>query len=196
MSRRGRIWTALIFPLLLVGFSGSAAARRAPTVHERAAIAAAMGVPARCSTVWISTVSTRWASLWRREQARNCSRYAGDGLVVLHRTEGSWRRAFQGSGYGCPVRGVPRRVQSDLTVCYTEREIAELAGWQVDESGYSWVNARGCTVFVILNTTAEIALYQGAGDTVVTNPAGTVGAKVDTSPGCRSSLERDLRKVP
>ncbi len=50
---------------------------------------------------------------------------------------------------------------------------------------------------MLLTSKPQVDLYAQGGDTVVTNPAGTVGVKVvDGSPKCLAQLERDLRLLP
>lgn len=104
--------------IALLVLAPAAIARRAPTRTERAAIAATIGVPARCVTIWVATKGPgRYASLWRREHATRCSAFAGDGVVVLRRRDGVWRSVFENAGYDCPVDGIPLAVQRDLRVC-------------------------------------------------------------------------------
>jgi len=51
----------------------------------------------------------------------------------------------------------------------------------------------GCSVSVLMTDKASVDLYAGAGDTVVTNPAGTAGVKTSgDEPACLAELERGL----
>jgi hypothetical protein len=71
--------------------------------------------------------------------------------------------------------------------------IAREAGFQPnDVTGYT--GPAGCDVAEIFNTQQEIDLYRSAGDTVVTDPTGTIGAKV-IDPGCVGPVANALLNV-
>ena len=100
--------------------TGSAAARRVPTVPERAEIRGAMALalssaPPACyaAVVYVSTVDRRYAYAaprWRT--TATCLRYASDGYLILRRTT-HWRVVFNGSD-APPCTKVPKRVTQDL----------------------------------------------------------------------------------
>jgi hypothetical protein len=54
-----------------------------------------------------------------------------------------------------------------------------------------------CNVAVIMTDAAQVKLYAGAGDTVATNPAKTVGAKIvdDREATCLSAVTKKLATV-
>jgi hypothetical protein len=71
--------------------------------------------------------------------------------------------------------------------------IAQQAGFEPNEvAGYT--GPAGCDIAEIFNTPQEIDLYRGAGDTVVTDPSGSIGAKV-VDPGCAHPVELALERV-
>lgn len=97
----------------------SAEADRGPTKRERAGVAKAVGAPARCVRVRVSTVNRRYASALIRNGRRSCRRWAADGVAVFRRGDGRWRFVTAGSAFECPVPKVPRRVARDLGIrCY------------------------------------------------------------------------------
>ena len=105
--------------LTLVGFlltAGAADARRRADRAERAAIAKVMQVPARCATVYVSTVNRRWASFRFNFRGEACLPYASDGVAVLRKRHGRWRQVTAGSAFECPVRNVPPRIVKDLRI--------------------------------------------------------------------------------
>jgi hypothetical protein len=78
---------------------------------------------------------------------------------------------------------------------YTEQEIAE-AALLSSKDGISYVSPGGCQVAVILDSPQEVQLYADAGDTVVTNPSGTVGLKiVGGPPGCLEAMAQNLKAL-
>lgn len=112
----GRVLRRLAIGTLLFALVASPAyARRHPRAPERRAIAARMGVPPRCAAIWISTVNRRWASFHTRFR-QSCLRWAGDGIVILHRRNRRWHPVFEGSDIPCPVPGVPPAIVRDLRV--------------------------------------------------------------------------------
>jgi hypothetical protein len=106
---------------------GPAAAALAASAHtvaapaaQRAGMLKAFGDPAKAA----SCLSTRLAAsnhsygTVRPSHATRCTKWAFDGVNVLHRTSGThWKVKFEGSSYACPVKGIPTRVQRDLGVC-------------------------------------------------------------------------------
>lgn len=79
----------------------------------------------------------------------------------------------------------------------SEATIIREAGFTTEISyGVPEITGPGrCRVIVVLNSPQEIDLYRSAGDTVVTDPTGTVGAKVDNERGCPRVIEESLRGV-
>jgi hypothetical protein len=84
-------------------------------------VKAALGatVPRQCAAVYLSTVNGSWASAtfdpqhgWRAR----CSKFGSNGVVVLHRTQGRWRVATEGSDFTCPIQHVPAAVARDLRI--------------------------------------------------------------------------------
>lgn len=98
----------------------AAAAERAPTKAERAAIATAAKVPAGCLKTRVSTVNSAYASTYRRNAKRGCKAYQADGVAVFKRREsGAWKFVTAGSAFSCPVPHVPKKVAKDLGIrCY------------------------------------------------------------------------------
>lgn len=105
--------TALVLP-------AAAAADRAPTKSERAGIAKAADVPARCLKTRVSTVNDDYASIHIRNQRRGCKAYQADGVAVFKRRKtGGWKFVTAGSAFSCPVPHVPKAVAKDLGIrCY------------------------------------------------------------------------------
>ena len=76
---------------------------------------------------------------------------------------------------------------------WTEAQVMQAAGLTTDDDGLSYSTASGCSVSVVMTDAATVELYAGAGDTVVTNPAGTAGVKTSgDEPECLAELERGL----
>ena len=97
--------------------AASAEARRTPTPGERAGVARAVGVPARCLFIRVSSVDRRYASAVIRNRKRSCRRWAADGVAVFRkRSQGRWRFVTAGSAFDCPVPKVPERVVRDLRI--------------------------------------------------------------------------------
>jgi hypothetical protein len=121
--RRIRV-VIVIFAALAVVPAAALAHRRA-TKPERTAILAAVvrqhelsKAQARCQIVTISTVNQRFAVLtWPKHLSRSCTRVAGDGVIIEHRTIRGWRFVTVGSDLRCPIKGVPGAVARDLGVC-------------------------------------------------------------------------------
>jgi hypothetical protein len=79
---------------------------------------------------------------------------------------------------------------------YTQQEIADAALLTSQDGGISYVSPGGCQVAVILDSPEAVQLYVDAGDTVVTNPAGTVGLKiVGGPPGCLEAMAQNLKAL-
>jgi hypothetical protein len=114
----------VIFAALAVVPAAALAHRRA-TKPERTAILAAVvrqhelsKAQARCQIVTISTVNQRFAVLtWPKHLSRSCTRVAGNGVIIEHRTIRGWRFVTVGSDLRCPIKGVPGAVARDLGVC-------------------------------------------------------------------------------
>jgi hypothetical protein len=110
--------SACILALAIV-FScvSSGMAHRPATSAERDAIAQAMGVPAECATVVVSTVDPAWARFTAAASPSSC-RDLGDGWVVLQRQPSDWKVITDGSDIGpCPEPHVPIGVGLDLEIC-------------------------------------------------------------------------------
>jgi len=110
---------ALIALILGLSLAGSAQAtspgpaRRQPTRTERARIAVAVGLPARCETIYVSTIDRHWAVATTNS---SCPRYQAGGYSVLH-WRGRWRIVTAGDEPGCTVPlsrpgqpKIPRRI--------------------------------------------------------------------------------------
>jgi hypothetical protein len=75
----------------------------------------------------------------------------------------------------------------------SKEEIARQAGFHHD--GAIAYKYNGCQISVILPSPDYIQLYSEAGDTVVTDPTGTIGAKIYDTPRCVDSVGYALGKV-
>jgi hypothetical protein len=119
--RRLAVVTVLLAALAL---AATADARRKPTKGERASIGAAVDVPGKCLRIFVSTVNERWARMEfnaKKYDNPDCRPYAADGIVVLKRKHGQWKRITEGSAFECPVPDVPRRIVKDLKIpCYSQ----------------------------------------------------------------------------
>jgi len=73
--------------------------RRPPTKTERARIAAAEGIPARCETIYVSTTDRHWAIATTNVR---CPQYQAGGYSVLH-WRGHWRIVTEGDQPSCAV---------------------------------------------------------------------------------------------
>jgi hypothetical protein len=117
--RRIGVVLALLGVLLT---AATADARRKPTRHERAAIAAKFDIPGKCLKIWVSTVNRHWARMefnGKKFEDPDCKPHAADGVVVLKRKHGKWRMVTAGSSFDCPVPKTPPRVVQDLKIpCY------------------------------------------------------------------------------
>jgi hypothetical protein len=113
---------AVIALLVALSVVATADARRKPTRHERAAIAAKFGMPGKCLKIWVSTVNRHWARMefnGKKYEDPDCQSHAADGVVVLKRKHGKWRMVTAGSDFDCPVPKTPPRVVDDLRIpCY------------------------------------------------------------------------------
>lgn len=99
--------------------------------------------------------------------------------------------AAQGAGYNKPAAAK-----------YTQEQVAAALGLHRPEPGLSsWQDhSQQCVASVILLDRKQIKLYANAGDTVVTNPSGTVGVKVGAYAGvdkrmCFDRFEAALAKL-
>jgi hypothetical protein len=106
----------LLVAALVVAAPAAADASRKPTRQEARGVAKKMGVPVRCATIRVSTVSERWASARIKLADKRCERWAVDGMAIFKRRRRAWRFVVAGSAFDCPVRQVPRRVQRDLKI--------------------------------------------------------------------------------
>jgi len=120
VSRRSLIPVAALLAAVLavtLTLPSSADARRKPTPRERAGVARAAGVPARCLFIRVSTVDRRYAYMRIRNRKQSCRRWWADGVVVFRkRADGRWRFLTAGSAIECPVPKVPSRVVRDLRI--------------------------------------------------------------------------------
>jgi len=103
----------------MLGLASSALAsatkptRRPPTKIERARIAVAEGIPARCETIYVSTADRHWAIATINGR---CPQYQAAGYGVLH-WRGHWRIVTEGDEPSCAVPRsrpgqprIPRRI--------------------------------------------------------------------------------------
>ena len=106
----------------LLCFPAIAVARRLIEGTEKAAIITALrrahelgtAQTASCLRVYASTVNPNWATIQFIYVPR-CERQDGNGVAVMHRTQGRWRFVTAGSAFTCPIPGhIPQRVQRDL----------------------------------------------------------------------------------
>jgi hypothetical protein len=129
MSRK--ICPVLVLAALLI-LPGAALGYRAPTASERTAIAAALGAagPAKCLFIRVSTANTSYAFAENVLQVPNaskslvraCTPTAANGIALLRRVDGRWKRVFEGSTYRCsrsqsgsfPVIPLPAAVVRDF----------------------------------------------------------------------------------
>lgn len=76
---------------------------------------------------------------------------------------------------------------------WTEAQVMQAAGLTTDNDGLSYKTSSGCTASVVLTSKQAVDVYAGAGDTVVTNPAGTAGVKTSgDEPDCLTEFQRGL----
>src|SRR5262249_27987382 len=103
--RIGLLACLLVAALATDGIAVAAAsASRAPKASERAALAKALKVPARCLKMRVATVRSGWASLHLKVPLpKSCLRYAADGVVVMRKGAHGWRMRFAGSSWKCPI---------------------------------------------------------------------------------------------
>ena len=104
------------------------AANANPTAAQRAAILKAWGsrstAQSACMIVKLASSNRGYAGIRWNMRSRACTRFAFDGVNVIRRThDNHWKLVFEGSGYRCPVNGIPRGVQRDLGVCPFKRNI-------------------------------------------------------------------------
>ena len=97
----------------------AADSRRAPTPSERVSIVTSVEglsqtrFPARCATIYVSTVDIHWSSL----DSGPCAPF--DGFFLLHRRGNRWVKVTSGSdrSFVCPLpASVPRGVARDLLI--------------------------------------------------------------------------------
>ncbi len=111
--------------LLLVVCATALARRRASAGERTAVVNAAVAQSAlshgqgACVEVYISTVSSHWASIDFPQPPKNahCAALAANGVLLMHRVSGHWKYVAGGSDFRCPIRGVPTPVARDLRVC-------------------------------------------------------------------------------
>jgi hypothetical protein len=110
----------LVTLVLAACVPAAAGARRGAHGRQEAAVlqAARFGrnAPQKCYHVYVSTVSSSWATAtFAGSLAGGCSRVASNGVVVVHFKQGRWHFVTAGSSFGCPIPGhIPSRVQRDL----------------------------------------------------------------------------------
>jgi hypothetical protein len=86
--------------------------------HEPGAVgvAAAYGYPLRCLSITTSVADRRYARAdFNRGDA--CGRFGWSTVAVFRRAYGAWLPVLETASYDCPVTGVPRAVQVDLSLC-------------------------------------------------------------------------------
>jgi hypothetical protein len=92
-----------------------------PSQKQRTAILKAFGSRTRaqsdCMVVLLAASNHKYATV-RPHVNHACAKYAFNGTNVFRNTsDNTWKRAFEGSSYRCPLRNIPVRVQRDLAVC-------------------------------------------------------------------------------
>jgi hypothetical protein len=126
-----KIWPVLVLAVLFT-LPGAALAYRAPTGSERTAIAAALGAagPSKCLFIRVSTANSSYAFTENvlqlpnapKSLVRACTATAANGIALLRRVDGRWKRVFEGSTYRCsrsqsgsfPVIPLPAAVVRDF----------------------------------------------------------------------------------
>lgn len=112
----------LVIAFLALAVPATALARLAVSGPAKTPLVkAAMGkkVPRQCAAVYISSKNRSWAAVTFAPQhgwSSRCMKYAGDGVIVLHRVQGTWHVATEGSSFSCPIPGVPAAVAHDLRI--------------------------------------------------------------------------------
>jgi hypothetical protein len=79
-------------------------------------VAAAYGYPPRCLSIAFAPADRAYARA-DFDRGLPCGRFAGDPTAVFHRVDGAWREVLDAVSYPCPVRSLPARVQTELSVC-------------------------------------------------------------------------------
>jgi hypothetical protein len=108
---------------VLAAAAPTAAADKAPTASQRAAIARGADTPARCLIIRVSTVSSGWGSYrFDADRYSSCKRYAADGIAIVRRSGTTWRQRYAGSDCRTPAtKYMPRRVWRDLSADFCGR---------------------------------------------------------------------------
>ena len=79
---------------------------------------------------------------------------------------------------------------------WTEQQVVDVAGLAISEGGNSYTTPLCDQIAVVLLGKNSVDLYVSAGDTIITNPDGTVGIKaIGPSQQCIDSLKRDLGQL-
>ena len=105
---------AVVIALMLLA-APPALARHHPTASQRAAIAERLAFPPRCAIIWISSVSSSWAS-FSTSTRKSCVKYAANGVTILHHKHFRWHQVTAGSEFSCPVPHTPANVVADLRI--------------------------------------------------------------------------------
>ena len=79
-------------------------------------VAAAYGYPQRCLSITIFPEYPEYARA-DFDHSQPCGRYSGYSTAIFLRVDHTWRLVLNATGYTCPVRRVPARVQAALGVC-------------------------------------------------------------------------------
>jgi hypothetical protein len=118
---RGITFAGVVVAALLL--AGVANAERKPTSKERARIAAAVQLPAKCARVKVSTVTKKpkWGSVSWRNGSSECMPLASNGVTVEKKSHGRWRFVTAGSSFDCSslYAQVPKSVAADLGITCT-----------------------------------------------------------------------------
>jgi hypothetical protein len=122
---RSRSLVVLALILVAAAVPAVAVAHMRATPSQRKALIAAVvrqrqlsHAQAVCQITTISTANRSFASLtWPAKLSRACRRVAANGVIIEHHTKHGWRFVTVGSGFRCPIKGVPRAVARDFHVC-------------------------------------------------------------------------------
>jgi hypothetical protein len=111
--------------VLAAALPAAASAHEHATPTQRRAILTAVvrqqelsQAQAACQVVTVSTVSRNYATVsWPQRLSSACEKVAADGVIIEKLHQGSWHFVTVGSGFSCPIKGVPDAVSRDLGVC-------------------------------------------------------------------------------
>ncbi len=98
------------------GRAGRSTARPGAQRVGSPGVAAAFGYPLRCLSVTTATSDRAYARA-DFNRAASCGRFGWSATPVFRRSDGAWRQVLGATSFSCPVAGVPRAVQSELSIC-------------------------------------------------------------------------------